>query len=292
MRKLTTEEFINKAKKIKPHYDYSNVKYTGSQTKVKITCDKGHEFRIEPRMLISGQGCAKCSVFYQHSTEQFIEKAKNIKPNYDYSKVDYTNSKTKVKIICDKGHEFEIRPHNLFSGQICSKRSRKPRHTTEEWILEAKKIKPNYDYNKVDYINSKTKVKIICNKGHEFRIRPTSLTSGSGCAKCASSKGEEAIREFLKSNIVEFSEQKRFKGCKNKKSLPFDFYLPHLKTCIEFDGEQHFRPIGYFGGIEAFEQNKINDFIKDTYCINNNINLIRIAYNEDIINKLKESLNL
>ena len=95
-RKLTTEEFINKAKKIKPHYNYSNVEYINNRTKVKITCDNGHEFYIEPRNLLSCKGFIKCGhknriKKTRSSTNEFVSKAKVIKPNYDYSKVSFTN---------------------------------------------------------------------------------------------------------------------------------------------------------------------------------------------------------
>ena len=66
--------------------------------------------------------------------------------------------------------------------------------------------------------------------------------------------------------------------CKNIKSLLFDFFIPKYNTCIEFDGEQHFRPINFMGGIDKFEKTKINDNIKTIFCQENNIKLIRIPY--------------
>ena len=80
---------INKAKKIKPHYNYSNVDYINNRTKVKITCDKGHEFHIEPRNILSCKGCIKCgnesSTKKRRSTsKEFVTKVTKIKPNYDY----------------------------------------------------------------------------------------------------------------------------------------------------------------------------------------------------------------
>ena len=53
-----------------------------------------------------------------------------------------------------------------------------------------------------------------------------------------------------------------------------------MHTIIEFDGLQHFEPIKHFGGQEAFEKLKTNDKIKNYYCEDNYINLIRIKYDE------------
>jgi very-short-patch-repair endonuclease len=64
------------------------------------------------------------------------------------------------------------------------------------------------------------------------------------------------------------------------KKLKFDFYLPNYNLCIEYDGRQHFEPIDFFGGEKNFEIIKKRDKIKNEYCLNNNIHLIRIPYNE------------
>jgi hypothetical protein len=53
-----------------------------------------------------------------------------------------------------------------------------------------------------------------------------------------------------------------------------------MRTCIEFDGEQHFYPVSHFGGIMAYESLKINDKIKNDYCEDNYINLIRIRWDQ------------
>jgi len=74
--------------------------------------------------------------------------------------------------------------------------------------------------------------------------------------------------------------------------LPFDFYLSDLNICIEYDGIQHFKPIDYFGGDTAFILLQTNDQIKNEYCIENNIKLIRIRYDENIEEKLSNILKL
>lgn len=95
------------------------------------------------------------------------------------------------------------------------------------------------------------------------------------------SYGEKKVESFLIENNVNYIQQKKFEGCINIKSLPFDFYLPEYNICIEFDGRQHFEVIEWFGGEDGFIKRKKNDLIKNIFCNNNNIKLIRISY-EDI----------
>lgn len=101
------------------------------------------------------------------------------------------------------------------------------------------------------------------------------------------SKGELKIRNFLECNKINFVTQKSFKGCKFIKLLKFDFYLPDMNICIEYDGKQHFESIEYFGGDLTLSNNIKKDSIKDKFCKNENITLIRIKYDEDILNKLE-----
>lgn len=111
---------------------------------------------------------------------------------------------------------------------------------------------------------------------------------------CNKSKGENKIINFLTKNSIKFISQKRFKDCKNKRPLPFDFYLPDLNLCIEYDGQQHFRAFSKFGGDKALYRTVKNDQIKNKYCKNNNINLERISYKkfDKLENEIKQILSL
>jgi hypothetical protein len=81
-----------------------------------------------------------------------------------------------------------------------------------------------------------------------------------------------------------FEREKKFDGCRGvRQMLPFDFYLPNHNTLIEFDGKQHYIPVNFFGCSDKQAQKThleliFNDNIKEKYCIENNIRLIRIPY--------------
>ena len=114
------------------------------------------------------------------------------------------------------------------------------------------------------------------------------------CGCISQSRGELFIENLLKDLNISFIKQKRFDDCKDKRPLPFDFYLPEYNICIEYDGEQHFIPIDYWGGESRLELNKAHDKIKNKYCKEHNIKLIRIPYttkDDEIIDIINNSIS-
>lgn len=97
-----------------------------------------------------------------------------------------------------------------------------------------------------------------------------------GCSKVFS-KGESKIIQILTINNIPFEQQKNFKDCKDIRVLPFDFYVNN-KYIIEYDGIQHFESRAHFGGEEEFKITQEHDRIKNQYCKDNNIPIIRIPY--------------
>lgn len=152
--------------------------------------------------------------------------------------------------------------------------------SNEEFIERAiKKHGNKYDYSITNYTGINNNVDILCKIHGKFtQIALTHTSSGCGCPKCNKSKGEIKISNYLDSFDIEYIEQYKFDNCKNKNSLPFDFYLKDLNICIEYDGEQHFKIHELFGGEEGFTTRIENDKIKTNFCKENNIKLIRIPY--------------
>lgn len=96
--------------------------------------------------------------------------------------------------------------------------------------------------------------------------------------------------KWLKSKDIRYITQKRFKDCKDKQLLPFDFYLPDYNLCIEFQGRQHYFMWRNEINQDRLEKQRQHDQIKKDYCKKNNIRLLEIKYNENINQKLKEYL--
>ena len=209
MRIYTTEIFLEKANKIHNFkYDYSNVNYKNSTVPVSIICEVHGEFQQKPNEHLTGRGCRKCSYIQRgnnrkSTTKDFIEKSQKIHNNFfDYSLVKYNGDKELVSIICPKHGVFKQRPNNHLNGQGCKKCAGLERGTTQEFINKAKIIhKEKYFYNKVNYINNKTKVIINCPIHGEFEQTPNRHLKGQGCFYCGNTISGQSHRSNLDSFI-------------------------------------------------------------------------------------------
>ena len=280
--KWTNQEFISKCKEVwGDKYDYSLVEYNGANEKVKIIFDgiifeqmaKSHVAKLAP------EDNMNLDFFKKKSRDKWGDK-------YDYSLVEYVDCKTKVKILYN-GIMYEQTPsgHLNYAPENIRLSIRK---TTDQFIEESNRIHDfKYSYEKTNYEKNQIKVIITCPIHGDFEQRALSHTQGMGCFNCNESKGEKQIAKVLKNLNLNFDRQKKFPDCRNVFELPFDFYIPSLRTLIEFDGKQHFQPMDFFGGVDAFEKLKINDKIKSDYCEDNYIDLIRIRYDQiDSIDKI------
>lgn len=205
-----TQTFIDKANQVHNNrYDYSKSEYINNSIKITVICSEHGEFYPLPRNHIDKKtGCPECAGVTLKNTEYFINKANNIHNNkYDYSKVNYINSKTPVCIVCSKHGEFWQTPHNHYKQQNCPKCSRenvteKSKSSAEEFIQKSKKVHGDkFDYSKVIYIRALSPVLIICKDcGREFKQTPNNHLRGQGCAKCANII-QKTTEEFTKDAI-------------------------------------------------------------------------------------------
>jgi hypothetical protein len=116
-----------------------------------------------------------------------------------------------------------------------------------------------------------------CECGRVTKVLSSNLKSGNtqSCGFCGNnSHGNIAIEKLLTNNNIPFEREKRFETCKDKNCLPFDFYINN-QYLIEFDGKQHFTNQNTFFNSEETQR---HDKIKNEWCKNNNIPLIRIPY--------------
>lgn len=279
-------------------YELLSSEYENMFSKIKLKCEKGHIYNTTFNdFKNNGTRCPHC--------------AGNIKHNYDYVKTyiekfgytllsnEYINAKTKLKLSCSHGHIFQITFANFKTGYRCPKCSIiKQSESMKFSYCYVKDYIEKYGYELLseDYVNCKTKLRIKCNEGHEFNMTFDNFKNGTRCPKCKSSKGEVFIINYLKNNgFVENNDYiynkcyfKNLLSPKGNRLRP-DFILPKERIWIGYDGEQHFKPIEAFGGMNSFIDIKINDTIKNYYAENNNWKLIRIPYWDfNIINNILE----
>ena len=285
-KKLTTDQFVRRSKiRHGNKYDYSLTDYVSDRCKVVILCEVHGKFHQRPADHLNGRGCPKCGGTGKSDTKEFIDKAKVVHGGkYDYSLVVYLNDVTKVTIICPVHGLFVQTPNSHLQGLGCDRCSGTFKLTTAEFVQKATEIHGNkYDYSHVSYETAHIKVEIVCRIHGPFMQKPNSHLFGHGCPKCRESRGEREIRKWLDQNDFAYKFQHRFPTCKRKHPLPFDFVIEQRdKTiAIEFQGEQHYRPVGFGGNAKNnYQKLKDADLIKKVWCEKNNVQLVEISYQQ------------
>lgn len=207
MRRLTTKEFISRS--IKKHgdkFDYSEVIYKDARTKVKIFCKTcGKYFLQKPCMhYLRGDKCPHCATDKKRlSFQEFLSRSKEIHGDkYDYSKVVYNNSYTKVEIYCKQcGKYFWQPPETHLRKHGCLNCANEQKKLTfEEFLLRSKEVhEDKYDYSEVIYKGIFEEVKIFCKIHNEyFWQSPSShIHKGAGCHECGKETRLITIAEFI-----------------------------------------------------------------------------------------------
>ena len=282
-KRLTTEEFIEKVKKVHgDKYDYSKVKYIDARTPVCIflheidpVTDKEYgEFWQTPNKHLLGNGHPKLSGrgYSKEEIIYFFNKIHNNK--YDYSKIEYPSAK-KQTIICPIHGEFTQSLYKHKMGEGCPKCGGQLKKSNQNFKKQLKNLYGNkYDLSKINYTNAKTKVILICPKHGEYEYLPSQLLKGSGCKFCKCSISENEIEQLFLKFKINFKSQCNclFFKWLGKQSL--DFFLPDYNIAIECQGCQHFRPIKAFQGQNTFVEILRRDEEKRKKCQENNVKLV------------------
>lgn len=305
MKRKTTEEFIKES--IIVHgdkYDYSKTDYKNNKTDVCIICKKHGEFWQRPTHHLGGCGCKKCQYELLHNEKfspynEFVEKANRKHKGlyiYESENLNYVNAHSFVRVYCKKHGWFEQEANSHLQGHGCKKCSnenvsKKLASDVGEFIEKAKLVHGDkYDYSKVKYVNNRVKVCIVCPKHGEFWQTPMNHLNGENCPNCNSSKMENSVENFLKEHKIDFIRQCSSKHLWFLKKYRIDFYLPNKNIAIECQGEQHYKPILYFGGNDGFKYRKKCDEEKKNLCENNGVRMEYIRYDENVCDRLKKIL--
>lgn len=270
----------------KNNYKLLDIHIKKSQTYVFIQCDRGHEaywtsfsnFKNNKRRC-KICGFSKAKELLKHDYYYVKDYIESI--GYELLSSEYINNIKKIEIKCDYGHIFNM------SFKVIKRGGRCP---TCQHKIQSDNLKLSYEYVKSyiehegykllsnEYVNAHSKIKVMCNHGHTYDVKFNNFKTGYRCPICNMSSGESEVEKTLKKLNIKFISQYRFDNCEFKRKLPFDFYLPKFNCCIEFDGGQHYKIVDYFGGFDEFINIKIRDTVKNIYCKNNGIKLIRIPY--------------
>ena len=300
MKKKTHEEYVAELAIKNPTVEVVG-RYIDAKTKIRHRCLVHNIcWDVTPNNVLNGRGCEICrrekiAKFHYKSFDQYVSELKNSN-KYIVALESYIDAKTPILHKClIHNVEWKVSPDNVLHGNGCpkcksEKISYKIHKTHEQYVNELKLVNPNimpietYKYALTPILH-----KCLID-GNEWYVTPANTLSGCGCPKCSKSKGEEQICKFLDKTNVCYEHQKTFDDCRDIKPLPFDFYLPDYNCCIEYDGEQHYRPVDYFGGEDSFKKTVMHDKIKNDYCNDNNIKLLRIPYFANVDEELNNFL--
>jgi len=258
-KRSSTEKFIERARQIHGTlYNYSKVVYNTTDTKITIIDPKFGEFEQTPAKHLRGQGHPTRGGRAKLTTETFIEKARRVHGNlYDYSKVVYVNAHTKTIIIDPEFGEFTQTPNAHLRGQGNPTRSGSEKLTKKSFINKARKVHGDlYDYSKVVYVDSRTKVTIIDPEFGDWEQTPGNHLFGRGCPKRSNNvhgsllyviEVEQGLEHFAKVGITTVSAEKRFPKLSGS-----------ITTHYLYDFEDHVREVenavlGYVKGMDGLQ---------------------------------------
>ncbi len=273
-------------------------KYINSESELEFECGcKDHTrffttfYQFKDR---NKRQCNKCSGIINWNIDLVRNYVKE-NSNCELLSKEYINNNEKLKFKCECGNEFEI-PWNYYLNmekKRCNKCNYNESNGEKALLYDdvyTEIAQSGCELLSKEYKNTTELLSIKCGVCKE-NIFETSLVAFRGrkvkaCPKCnkSISAGERKFKKLLEKNNITYIHQHKYDDCKYKNKLKFDFYLNDYNIIIEVDGLGHFKPIPYFGGEEKFKENKIRDGIKNKYCKDNNIPIIRIPYDDRNMN--------
>lgn len=307
-KKLTNDEFVER---FNNKYGKDNYKIIGTYVKssqpvemIHIAC--GSTMFPRPNDLFSYEyfcnSCRKSELSGRLTKEEFDKKLRQASNNNLYLVSDYLGHDKKVEVHCVT--------HNLSYVVSALSVLRKDRTTCPGCKRDKARRAQAKDLSTVneqllkkhkgrivlvgEYVNTHTKADFECQVcKNVFSSEPNSVLRISGCPFCSQYTGEVLISDFLTREGINFESQVTFDGLVDKRSLSYDFYLPDFNLLIEYNGEQHYRPIEFFGGEDYFKVQVYHDELKSAYAKDNGYRLLSIRYtnnNESIIETVRNSL--
>lgn len=248
-------------------------------------CECGQLFERSAYLILNSTMpyCKKCISKKQSKNKTFtLNDVKNILFKYKLVMLDnkYINSKAPINIENSLGYRGSQSLSQIEEGKQ---------------FLKYDKRNPYYYYNIQHFLDlngyschiiqkkdNSYKVEVVCECGEHYTTSKDELINSKPrwrCKKCSNSisNGEVAVSKWLDSHKISYQTQYKFKDCKYKRVLSFDFYISNLNICIEFDGAFHYKKQPHITE-EQFNEQQIRDNIKNKYCENNGIKLIRIPF--------------
>ena len=308
MNKLTNEEMQKRLDEYNPYdskINFNLIKTYNDKNSHFICGNCGKDFTMSFNSFIKSKYkvCQNCYHKVQKTKLRNKNDVINEIKNCGYIPLfnKYNGKSERLPVMDLEGYKGLVQIYTLRNGGNIEKFSKSNPYVLDNIRLYCKINNIICKIQDQEYLGWDFPLKVICECGNEYTTTTTNLLYGNKikCNKCSNiqSNIEKKVENWLNGNKIQYIKQYKFKNCRNKKPLPFDFYIRNIGV-IEVDGIGHYEPTRFRGmsldeAKKDFEDTKTRDNIKTKYCKDNNIKLLRIPY-YDIENSenYKEILSL
>ncbi|QDV86909.1 hypothetical protein [Planctomycetes bacterium TBK1r] len=271
-RQLQRGDFFRKARaKYGDDYDYPVQEFFGAKTPVKVVCKKHGEFTATAGEHVSWRGCPECLRIKRVVLSDHVAVARECKtPVLGLSAAPHVKD---LLFLCKSCFSrIDPRYRSGLCGQCRAGWNITP---FSQVVAQARRIHGDtFTYDEETYVSTVKPMAIKCSAHGTFRQTPQDHLKGQGCPVCKSPKGERRIANWLAKHGVAFKHQHRIRA--DGRTVVVDFFVPEENAFIEFDGQQHRKPVKRFGGKEAFFRQVERDQWLDRYAEIQGIYLVRL----------------
>lgn len=281
----TKQSFALQLKKRFPDNQFEIIQFSGAFKPIKYKCLKCGKIYEKTRANHLYQNKSLCQHCYSSKNSLIRNWVFNFfKDNKQFSLLSWSNNTSDLLTIkCNKCNQIFLKqPSNIYKKNIdticplCGKNGAPIiQQMYQKMMIENGFI----DYKILDYKTITKSVKLRHQCGYVFSQKGINFLKSKGCPKCfkTKSKGEIIIQQWLQAHQINYIYQYYIKELNN---CSYDFYLPDYQILIEYQGQQHYFPINYFGGQQKFNEQLIRDKAKVDYANKNNYHLIIIPYTD------------
>lgn len=299
-RNMTTDEFKQQVYKLVGNEYKVLGEYKKAKSKILMKHIKcGTEFEVTPDKFKHGTRCPKCMKEKKFKAltmtiDEFKQRVYKIYGDEYRILGSYVNGHTPIKVkhlVC--GKTYTVIPSDLLRNHYCRYCIGNVRSNTKEFKQKVKNLVGDEYTVLGKYTNSITPILMKHNRcKYEFKITPAKFLSGRRCSACKETIGEALVRQVLTANNIKYIYGYQISNLVDKGKLHLDFWIPEYRVAIEYDGLQHYKPIEYFGGENQFKRQHKHDLMKDKYCKDNGIDLIRIPYTYTTKEQVRQILSI
>ncbi|UPI12838.1 hypothetical protein [Bacillus phage SBSphiJ5] len=256
--------------------------YTDSVTPITVRCDRGHDpYEVRFKNFKYGKRCRMCGIEDRNAAKRHsVDIVRKVVEGEGYTLhnvIEGGKGKHKRLIVqCDRDHSpYKVSYQNFKAGRRCPECKAEKKRVPLPVVI-SKLDSEGFVYLSGEYKTNKSKICVKCPKGHTYLTTYDSFSVGKRCPKCNVSKGEKLVGEILDQLLEDVEVTTEHRVEIDGVTYRYDFCIHSDPTLyIEFDGQQHFKPVEAFGGVSGFEKQKVHDDIKNRYA---GENLLRIPY--------------